>query len=171
MNAFKKFFSKKRTIVWASVSAFLIIFALVVSVLIFSVFDTVFNFAFGGPRAIYAEGTVSMFPATRSFSKQEAFENANAMNVTLEEEGAILLKNENDVLPLAKGARVSIFGKNSVNLSYGNSGSSGGDLTGALSIYDGLEQAGFECNPELKKFYEDVAVGRACVARTGIVLV
>ena len=155
MNAFKKFFSRKRTIIWASVSAFLIIFALVVSVLIFSVFDTVFNFAFGGPRAIYAEGTVSMFPATRSFSKQEAFENANAMNVTLEEEGAILLKNENDALPLAKGARVSIFGKNSVNLSYGNSGSSGGDLTGALSIYDGLEQAGFECNPELKEFYED----------------
>lgn len=155
MSAFKKFFSKKRTIVWASVSAFLIVFALVVSVLMFAVFNTVFNFAFGGPRAIYAEGTVSMFPATRSLNKQEAFENANAMNVTLEEEGIILLKNEGDALPLAESARVSVFGKNSVNLSYGNSGSSGGDLTGALSIYDGLEQAGFECNPELKAFYED----------------
>lgn len=155
MNIFKRIFARKSSIVWASVSAFLIVLALVVSILMFTVFDTVFNFAFGGPRAIYAEGTVSMYPATLSMNKQEAFENANAMNVTLEEEGAILLKNENDALPLSGGARVSIFGKNSINLSYGNSGSSGGDLTGSLSIYDGLEQAGFVCNPELKAFYED----------------
>ena len=162
MNAFKSFFSHKRTIVWASVTTFLVVFALVVSLLIMNVFATVFNFAFGGPQAIYAEGVVSMYPATLSYSKAEAFENANAMNVRLEEEGAILLKNgadpdstEDDVLPLASGARVSVFGKNSVNLSYGNSGSSGGDLTGAIGLHEGLERAGFTVNPTLKEFYED----------------
>lgn len=64
MNAFKSFFSHKRTIVWASVTTFLVVFALVVSLLIMNVFATVFNFAFGGPQAIYAEGVVSMYPAT-----------------------------------------------------------------------------------------------------------
>ena len=53
------------------------------------------------------------------------------------------------------GARVSVFGKNSVNLSYGNSGSSGGDLTGAIGLHEGLERAGFTVNPTLKEFYED----------------
>lgn len=152
---FKKLFKSKGAIIWMSVTCLLLIVVIVANILIFNMFQTLFNFAFGGPEAVYAEGVSAMYPATESSSKEEAFQNANAMNITLEEEGAVLLKNENKALPLAKGAKVSVFGKNSVNLSYGNSGSSGGNISDAKTLYDGLAEADFECNPTLKAFYED----------------
>ena len=89
-------------------------------------------------------------------TKEEAFEKANQKTVEICEEGFVLLKNRgNDALPLSKGAKVSVFGKNSVNLSYGASGSSGFTDVVYKTIYDSLEEAGFQTNPELKAFYED----------------
>ena len=47
-----------------------------------------------------------------------------------------------------------MFGKNSVDLVYGGSGSGGGDTTyEKKTLYEGLEL--FDCNPALKAFYED----------------
>ncbi len=151
---FKKIFKNKATVIMMSVICFLLVVVIVANVLIFSMFQTLFNFAFGGPEAVYADGVTAMYPATKSSNKQEAFQRANEMNIALEEEGAVLLKNEN-ALPLKKNAKVSVFGKNSVNLSYGSSGSSGGDISDAKTLYDGLAEAEFECNPTLKAFYED----------------
>lgn len=152
---FKKLFKSKGAVIWMSVTCVLLVVLIVANVLIYSMFQTLFNFAFGGPEAVYAEGVTAMYPATESSSKEEAYQNANAMNVTLEGEGAVLLKNENNALPLKQGAKVSVFGKNSVNLSYGNSGSSGGDIADAKTLYQGLTEAGFECNPVLEEFYKD----------------
>ena len=87
--------------------------------------------------------------------KQDALKAANALNVKICEEGTVLLKNENGVLPLQNVIKVSVFGKNSVNLVYGGSGSASSDRTGAKTIYDSLEAAGFQVNDTLKKFYED----------------
>ena len=91
-----------------------------------SLMDTVF----GGQRPIYNNEVVSMYPAQKATTKAEAFANAQAVNVKLAEEGFVLLKNQNAALPLNKGAKISVFGKNSVNLSYGGSGS------GAISALD-----------------------------------
>ncbi len=88
-------------------------------------------------------------------TKQDALNAANALNVKICEEGTVLLKNENSVLPLKSGTTVSVFGKSSVNLVYGGSGSASSDRTGAKTIYDSLTAAGFQVNETLKKFYED----------------
>ncbi|MBR4208718.1 MAG: glycoside hydrolase family 3 protein, partial [Lachnospiraceae bacterium] len=148
-------FSFKSVKIWTIAACFLLVLAIVANILIPTTFRTFFNFAFGGPKGIYAEGTEPLYLATESSSKAEAYENANQMNVRLMEEGAVLLKNEDNALPLSSGAKVSVFGKNSVNLSYGNSGSSGGNLDGAVTLHEGLKKAGFEVNPTLTAFYED----------------
>ena len=89
-------------------------------------------------------------------SKAEVYDAANALNEHVMEEGIVLLKNEDDVLPLGSDQRnVTVFGKNSVDLSYGGSGSGGFSGVSYKTIYDSLEDAGFVTNPELKAFYED----------------
>ncbi len=113
--------------------------------------DTVF----GGRRPIYNTEVVSMYPAQKAASKTEAFANAQAVNLKLAEEGFVLLKNQNTALPLNKGAKVSVFGKNSVNLSYGGSGSGGFDTSNNQDLYASLDAAGFSLNPTLKSFYEN----------------
>ena len=68
----------------------------------------------------------------------------------------ILLKNENNALPLRKGAKVSVFGKNSVNLVYGGSGSAAPDKNGERkTIFESLADAGIEYNQTLVNFYKD----------------
>ena len=88
-------------------------------------------------------------------SKADALRAANDLNVLICEEGTVLLKNEGALLPLGTGVTVSVFGKNSVNLVYGGSGSASSDRTGARTIYESLEAAGFQINATLKAFYED----------------
>ena len=49
----------------------------------------------------------------------------------------VLLKNENNALPLKANAKVSVFGTNSVNLVYGGSGSAAPDPNGERkTIFD-----------------------------------
>ena len=94
-------------------------------------------------------------------SAQDALQRANDLNQKIVEEGIVLLKNENNSLPLRVGTRISVFGKNSVNPFYGGGGSaSGADGSGLggvkyYNLYDSLANAGFTVNPELKAFYED----------------
>ncbi len=119
--------------------------------------DTVF----GGQRPIYNTEVVSMYPAQKATTKAEAFANAQDVNLKMAEEGFVLLKNEGAALPLAKGAKISVFGKNSVNLSYGGSGSGGFDTSNNQELYGSLDAAGFTVNPTLKSFYEGSASGPA----------
>ena len=58
-------------------------------------------------------------------------------------------------MPFPEGAKISVFGKNSVNISYGGSGSGGKSHVDNKTIFDSLTEAGFEYNPHLKDFYED----------------
>ena len=74
------------------------------------------------------------------------------------DEGTVLLKNEKSALPLAAGARVTLFGKASYNSVYG--GSSGNAAIGNLGNQNinktfrrGLEEAGFAVNDEMWNFY------------------
>ena len=59
------------------------------------------------------------------------------------------------LLILLMPIKVSVFGKNSVSLSYGGSGSGGADTSNVVDLYMALNDAGFSCNPVLKNFYED----------------
>lgn len=114
---------------------------------------------FGSQRPIYSDEVTSVYPAQKAASKAEAFANAQEVNLKLAEEGFVLLKNENAALPMSKGARISVFSKNSVNLSYGGSGSGGFDTSNNKDLYESLNDAGFVTNPTLKSFYESSQSG------------
>lgn len=114
---------------------------------------------FGSQRPIYSDEVTSVYPTQKATNKAEAFANAQEVNLKLAEEGFVLLKNENAALPMNKGARISVFSKNSVNLSYGGSGSGGFDTSNNKNLYESLNEAGFVTNPTLKSFYESSQSG------------
>lgn len=113
----------------------------------------------GSQRPIYSDEVTSVYPTQKATNKAEAFANAQEVNLKLAEEGFVLLKNENAALPMNKGARISVFSKNSVNLSYGGSGSGGFDTSNNKNLYESLNDAGFVTNPTLKRFYESSQSG------------
>ena len=149
----------------AVVAGVLVAVLAVVSVLSSTMFYSLLNTVMpgGGERAVFADDSEALYVSDYG-SKKEAYQAANDLNLRLCEEGMVLLKNENGALPLATPVsspdktakpKVSVFGKNSVNLAYGGSGSGGVDASGAVDLYTALEKAGYEINPVLKAFYED----------------
>lgn len=73
------------------------------------------------------------------------------------EEGAVLLKNDNDTLPLSKGDSVTLYGLASHYSAFCGQGSGGleGDraLNDRVSLFNGLKNAGLEVNAELNEYY------------------
>ena len=101
--------------------------------------------------------------------KEQALEKARLLNEKIEEEGIVLLKNDGNALPLTQQTpRVSVFGKNSADIVLGGSGSGGGNTQGSVSLYQGLENAGFELNPALVDFYESSRSGSGREANPAI---
>ena len=90
----------------------------------------------------------SDFSSTEELSAHET-----AVAEQIEGEGAVLLKNENNALPLASGSKVSAVSHSSVDLVYGGTGSGSVDTESAPSLKDALESAGFEVNSTLWDFY------------------
>lgn len=113
--------------------------------------------------AATANDYVSAYRSDAS-SARDALTRANELNQKIVEEGIVLLKNNDNALPIATGTRVSVFGKNSVNPFYGGGGSaSGADGSGLggvkyYDLFDSLVNAGFSYNPDLKAFYENNAL-------------
>ncbi len=108
-----------------------------------------------------AEVAKPLFTSSYS-SKAEAMQAGLDLNLKIAEEGMVLLKNENNALPLAAGgiggSRITVFGRNGTAPATGGS-ANGGDASGGIagvsvSIYDSLEQAGFRINPVVRGQYE-----------------
>ena len=154
---FKKIL-KPRVFIWAGVTVVLTAFLVVATVLTTKTFKGLLENVLGRDTAIVAEGDTGIVFEQDFTDKASARENGDNVVKEICEEGMILLKNKENALPLKAKARVSVFGKNSVQLVYGGSGSAapGGDIP-KKTIYDSLAAADIECNPKLKSFYEDNA--------------
>ena len=87
-------------------------------------------------------------------SNEERVEYENALVAEVEAEGATLLMNEDDALPLASGSKVTLFSSSSVNLVYGGTGSGNVDTEYAVDLRDACEAVGFEVNETMWDFYE-----------------
>lgn len=167
-----KIMADKRGRAWFVVTAIVLVLLLVINLvttqwlLVRKTLDQVF----GGPVAVMQDDggdNVYFTPSTAADgleyyqtgdgieSKTDALAAANAFNITECEEGTVLLKNEECALPLDHSETITVFGKSSVNLVYGGSGSASSDRTGAKTIYESLEAAGFAYNETMKSFYED----------------
>ena len=75
-------------------------------------------------------------------------------------EGMVLLKNENQILPLKKGTRLALFGKGTFDYVKGGGGSGDVTVSYTKNLYDGfLELSDYvQIYEELADFYrEDVA--------------
>lgn len=143
----------------ASVIALLLVVTLLATQNTF-LYETL-NAVFGGPVA-HIEGTESAMRYTADYgSKDEVYKAANELSREIENEGIILLKNEDNALPLKKDAKITVFGKNSVNLVLGGSGSSAGSGAAVESdLYAALTASGFTVNPVMKSFVEKTGSGR-----------
>ena len=148
---------KKGIVVWASVSSALVVILLVVTILAQFVMVDLIGSVLGRDTAVFKAGVEPVFESEYT-SKEQVLADANALNQEVCEEGFVLLKNEQTngkaALPLQRNAKISVFGKNSVDLSYGGSGSSAAGDTPVTDLYASLEMADFEVNPDLKAFYE-----------------
>ena len=122
---------------------------------IISMFDNTVTLFVGGtfwklenedPSAVYYESDFA--------SDEERVKKGAELVKQVEGEGAALLINEGDVLPLAKGAKVSLFSTSSVNIVYGGTGSANVDTTKCDNLKVALEKEGFEVNQTLWDFYE-----------------
>lgn len=72
-------------------------------------------------------------------------------------EGAVLLKNENSVLPIKKGERVSVFGRTQIHYYRSGTGSGGSvNVEYTTNLLDGLRsKKDIAVNEELAAIYED----------------
>ncbi len=137
---------------WFSVPIAII---MIVGLVALSTFDNTVALFVGGtfwklqnedPEAIYYENDF------------ESEEERNAVGYELvkqvEAEGAALLMNENGTLPLAEGAKVSLFSTSTVNLVYGGTGSANVDASKALDLRTACEMSGLSVNTTLWDFYK-----------------
>ena len=86
-------------------------------------------------------------------SQDEALKNAQDITQLTAEEGITLLKNEDNALPLAKRAKVTVLGY----YAWHNNMSGGEDpatTKGAVSIAKGIQEK-FDTNPQVNALYED----------------
>ena len=91
---------------------------------------------------------------TSDFNSAEEMVNYGlALTQQVEVEGAALLMNNNNALPLAADAKVSTFSSSSVNLVYGGTGSGNIDASTADTLRTALEKVGVTVNPTLWDFY------------------
>lgn len=88
-------------------------------------------------------------------SMEEMYAHQAALARELEAEGAVLLKNDGAALPLAPGAKISLFSRSSVDVGYGGTGSGSVSDTVQVSMKDALEKDGrLSVNPALWSAYE-----------------
>ncbi len=79
-------------------------------------------------------------------------------------EGIVLLKNEDNILPLSDTTTLNVFGWASTNPCYGGTGSGSlNDAYDTVTLLQGLENAGFELNTELSDFYTEYQSERPTV--------
>lgn len=84
----------------------------------------------------------------------EALKAAEDLNRRVDEEGIVLLKNQNNALPVKTGSTVSVFGVAQSTLVDG-AGSVNNTDGGTLG--EALEAEGYKVNPTLRNFYESSA--------------
>lgn len=123
---------------WQSVLGLFLVFAITVNVICFVPMQSILNLKF------YRVEGVS----------EEAAATSKDLTEQIAEEGTVLLKNADDMLPLSKDVKkLNVFGWASTSPCYGGTGSGSVDTSTCVTLLQGLANAGYETNAELTDFY------------------
>ena len=152
----RQFFKSKNALSWTIVTAIVLVVAIVVNILATGILFELINSFFKGNTAEFVGENTSQYQADEGIAtKADAKAYGDAVTLQACEEGFVLLKN-NGALPLQSDeTRVSVFGKNSVNMAFGGSGSGGAVGITPKTIFDSLTAVGIEYNQALVDFYND----------------
>ena len=112
--------NNRRAVPGITIIAVLLVVILLMNVLLSSFGDTLSSYLGGGTTV------TSTDDSTAVLTDDEALAEGREMVTELEGEGAVLLRNENNTLPLEKGTKVTILGAMSYNYINGGTGSAGG---------------------------------------------
>lgn len=160
-KALKKAYQKvkhKMVLPWKIVTIFMLVISLIAVPLkvALSMFDnSVAAFVGGTFWKLENEDPDAQYFTSDFTSAEEMAEYGLDLCQTVEAEGAALLINKNNALPLTEGSAVSCFSTSSVNLVYSGTGSGNIDASKADNLKTALEKAGIIVNETLWEFYTE----------------
>ena len=112
-------------------------------------------------------GTLDQFLGARAELSDELLQTGNDLAEQIQAEGTVLLRNEENTLPLAKdNNKVNVFGWSATQWITGGSGS-GQCATLEVDLLAALQQAGIEYNQELIDMYRDFLDNRPFTGPAG----
>ena len=165
----KKLFSKKLWIALTAVFAFLMA-VLIAAYCVTGFFRVAINAALQTTDyKIVPDPDAKIIYEPLAYSDDALAEYERQLCEDLEGEGAALLFNKNNTLPLAKNSKFSCFSQSSVNLLYGGTGSGSMDAADAVTLHSALTSVfGEGCiNQDLWTFYVTSGHKRENAATTG----
>jgi len=167
-----KFLKTKMGKVWLIITSVLLVIGIVANIVLTSVISGVMDAVFGGDESAVSgssSGDTQYYKADEGITdKASAKAAGDAVNQKICEEGITLLKNDG-VLPISTSSntvKVSVFGRNSVDIAYGSSGSVSGSTADAIDLYQSLQDAGFKTNPTLRALYQNCGLSRPSKSMT-----
>ena len=146
---------KPKTVLWTVLTVLTAILTIVgiVGNIVAGMYATTINVALNTDTFRIKNQTDDMRFSSDFASKDALADYDKRMGIAVEAEGATLLKNDNNALPLAEGAKVSLFARGSVDLVYGGTGSGAVDTSSAPTLKDALTDYGIEVNGTLWDWY------------------
>ena len=116
-------------------------------------------------------GTVNEFYTSKYSGMKDLLDAKYALIQQICAEGAVLLKNDGNALPLVTETKISLFGRNSTNFVYGTSNGAGQvntDLCADLKTV--FTSFGFEVNPTLWDLYANSEEKSRAVGETSYIV-
>ena len=146
----------------AVVMTIVLMLAVAVNIVLTGPLYTVMNMYFGKGEAIITPGDNSNLNSSyytpRYTTAEELLAASQELARQVEAEGIVLLRNENNALPLAEDQRsVSLFGRTSVDPVYTGAGSAATESS-PINYKAALEEQGFSVNGTLYDFYANHAM-------------
>lgn len=137
----------------------LTVILLVVSIVV-SMFDNTIALLLKGNTfwELQNEDANAVYYESKYESQEDRLEAGLKLCYEVESEGAALLLN-NGALPVANGAKVSTLSVNSVDLTYGGTGSGNVDASKADNLKQALEKSGLTVNEDLWNWYNSEEAG------------
>ena len=146
--------NKNFSLMMGGIALGLSIVAAVGNALAFTTFDPVLTSFFGMEGTSEVSFNENQYFKRKFKTAEEASNYADELSCTIEGEGAVLLKNKDNFLPLKNKGKISLFSVNSVNFYAGNLYGSGAiSEDKLLTLSQAFENSGFEVNKTLENFY------------------